>query len=60
MGDHRLSVEMTLVGADGKVHKREMWVNWHADQPERVLYTLEELAEEAQLPFNTPYEYTDL
>ena len=59
MGDHRLSVEMTLVGADGKKHKRELWVNWHEDQPKNVMESLMDLAEEAQMPVNWPYDRYD-
>lgn len=57
MGDHRLSVEFTLVGADGKQRKREMYVNWNADQPRKVIETLIELAEESQLDADYPYQW---
>ena len=56
MGDHRLSVEMTLVGADGKERKREMWLNWHEERPRDVLNTLMELANESQMPAEWPYD----
>jgi len=54
VGDHRLSVEMTLVGADGVERKRELWLNWHEDQPRKVLESLMELADESQLPADWP------
>ena len=54
MSDNRLSVEITLVGLDGKQRKREIWVNWHADRPKDVAKTLIELAEECQLEANIP------
>lgn len=50
MGDHRLSVEITLTGADGKQRTREMWVNWHEDRPKDVVQMVMDLAEESQLP----------
>jgi len=53
MGDHRLSVEMSLVGADGVERKKEMWVNWHPDTPSDVLEALLELANESQMPANS-------
>ena len=56
MGDHRLSVEMSLVGADGKVYKRELWLNWDLDRPKNVMELLMDLAEEAQMPVRWPDE----
>tara|TARA_R110000851_G_scaffold28736_1_gene79731 strand:+ start:1113 stop:1295 length:183 start_codon:yes stop_codon:yes gene_type:complete len=59
MGDHRLSVEMTLVGADGKQRKREMYVNWSADRPRDVIKTLIELSEESQLDAEWPQQWEE-
>jgi len=56
MGDHRLSVEMTLIGADGVERKKELWLNWHEDRPHDVLRALMELANECQMPANWPYD----
>jgi len=56
MGDHRLSVEMTLVGADGVERKKELWFNWHEDRPRDVLESLMELANESQMPAEWPYD----
>lgn len=54
MGDFRLSVKITLVGADGKERKKDLWLNWHEDRPKDVIKALLELAEESQLPANYP------
>lgn len=50
MGVHRLSVKMTLVGADGVQREVTMWVNWHEDTLRDVIRTLTALAKESQLP----------
>ena len=52
MGDHRLSVDMTLVGANGEEVKQSMWVNWHEDRPADVYKMIISLAEEAQMNVN--------
>ena len=56
MGDNRLSVEITLVGADGVERKKELWLNWHEDRPKDVVESLMELADESQLNANWPYD----
>jgi hypothetical protein len=37
MGDHRLRVEITLMGMDGDEAKIDWWLNWSANKPE-LLY----------------------
>lgn len=50
MGDHRLSVEITLTGRDGKVREIKWFVNWWENKPELLYRELVELAEESGLP----------
>lgn len=57
MGDHRLSVEMTLVGHDGKERRSAVWLNWHPDQPQAVMDALMNLAEASGLQANWPDQF---
>ena len=59
MGDHRLNVKISLVGADGIERKIDWWVNWHRDKPSRLFDAMVLLAEESQLPVDSLYEETD-
>ena len=49
MGDFRFRLEMSVVGRDGKEHKRDWWLNWNPDISERVYREVIEMAEEADL-----------
>lgn len=49
MGDHRLNVEISLVGWDGKSRKISRWLNWQPDRPAEIYKAMVELAEESQL-----------
>ena len=57
MGDHRLNVEMSLVGADGVERKAELWVNWNEERPRDVIKALMDLADRSQMPAIWPDEY---
>lgn len=50
MGDHRISVEITVVGIDGKKEKIDWWLNWTDDMPSRIFERVVELANKAGLP----------
>lgn len=50
MGDFRFSLDMKLVGRDGKQHTKSMWLNWWEDIPRRVHDEVVELANECNLP----------
>lgn len=49
MGDFRLNVKISVVGRDGKEHKRDLWLNWHEDRPVDVYKAVIEAAEEGGL-----------
>ena len=57
MSDHRLSVEMTLVGADGVERKKELWLNWHDERPKDVVEALMDLANESQMAASWPEQF---
>jgi len=59
MGDHRLSVKISLVGADGEQRKIDLWLNWHEDRPRDVMEALMDLADRCQLPADWPYDRYD-
>ena len=50
MGDHRISVEITVTGSDGKEQKLDWWLNWTDNMPSRIFDGVVELANKAQLP----------
>ncbi len=56
MGDHRLNVEISVVGADGKKQKIDWWVNWDERAPSKIFDAMVEMARKAQLPVNPFYE----
>lgn len=56
MGDHRLSVEITLIGSDGETKKISWHVNWWEDKPAKLFDAMVKMAEEAHLPVNPYYE----
>ena len=56
MGDHRINVEISVVGSDGKEHKIDWWLNWEERMPARVFDGMVELARRAQLPVDCFYE----
>ena len=49
MGDHRLNVEITLSGTDGKTRKIDWWVNWWPDKPEKLYIEMVRLAQDSGL-----------
>jgi hypothetical protein len=52
MGDHRLNVDISVVGADCKEYKVDMWLNWHEDRPEEIYRAIVAMAQKAGLPIN--------
>jgi len=59
MGDHRLNVEISVVGADGKKQKIDWWVNWTASQPSKLFDAMVNMARKAQLPVDPFYGEQD-
>ena len=59
MGDHRVSVKISVMGFDGEEQKIDMWLNWSADVPARVHQAMVKMAEKAQLPCDFYYKDTD-
>ena len=56
MGDHRLNVEISVVGVDGKKQKIDWWVNWNEDRPIEIFNAIIEMAKKAGLQANRFYE----
>ena len=59
MGDHRINLEISLVGVDGETRRIDWWLNWHENMPARVFDALVRLASESQLPVNSFYDEDD-
>ena len=49
MGDHRISIDIELMGMGGKVAKIEWWINWSDDVPVRLAKALSNEAERVGL-----------
>ena len=60
MGDHRVSIEVTLTGRDGKERHITQWLNWSEDLPSRLFDDLVKLAEDSQLPVNPFYSESNI
>lgn len=56
MGDHRLSVEIVVVGQNGKDHKISWWVNWYENKPKELFDAMVEMAQNAGLPVDGFYD----
>ena len=56
MGDHRVNVEISVVGTDGKEHKIDWWLNWDENMPAKVFEAMVDMAQKAQLPVETYYD----
>jgi len=52
MGDHRLAVEISIAGFDGKRRKIDWWVNWSDTSPAAIYRAVVELAEKSGLPID--------
>lgn len=50
MGDHRLAVDISLVGQDGKTRKVSQRINWIDKAPEQLFRATVKLAEDSGLP----------
>lgn len=50
MGDHRLNVDISVMGLGGRIKKVEMWLNWHERRPEEIYRAVVQMAIEAELP----------
>lgn len=53
MGDHRLNVEISVVGRNDKEEKISMWLNWWETSPQRVFNEMVEMANRAGLPVDS-------
>lgn len=49
MGDHRISVKVSLIGRYGQEAKIDWWLNWTPDKPEALYRKLVEKAQEVGL-----------
>ena len=59
MGDHRVSIDISVMGFDGKVEKIDCWWNWDADVPSRVYRLMIKMAEKAHLPVDYDVDLGD-
>ena len=56
MGDHRLSVKISVIGSDHEEYNIDMWVNWNENHPSIIHDSMVKMAERAGLPVNPFYE----
>ena len=59
MGDHRISVEISVTGLDGNEAKIDWWLNWSPDIPSRLFNELVRKAEGVGLQTCSYYEKYD-
>lgn len=52
MGDHRLTVDIQLVGMEGESKKIDWWLNWTPDKPQDLYCELVRIAREVGLEVN--------
>lgn len=57
MGDHRVSVKISIVGDDGKERSIDLYVNYSDDIPERINNQVIKLIEESGFTPDLGYMY---
>jgi len=56
MGDHRVNIEISVVGTDGKKQSIDWWLNWDENMPAKVFEAMVDMAQKARLPVETYYD----
>ena len=56
MGDHRVNIEISVIGNDGKKQSIDWWLNWDEHMPAKVFEAMVDMAQKAQLPVETYYD----